>query len=129
MATRVTKKRKLQTIPTGDMNEVIGLHERNIKVPDFNSSSFSECYILITEAWAKIETKDQGEDVFDDVNIKEQISHVFTIRFLDGITTEAVISWNGEYYKIVQVVNLDERQEFLELHSRLLGEKVKEANT
>jgi head-tail adaptor len=53
-----------------------------------------------------------GKTVFDTTGVERVVSHKITTRYLDGITAESWVLFNGNRYDVVAVENLDERDEF-----------------
>ena len=131
MPIRKTQQRRLKKYSVGDMRELITIHIRNIDAPSFDSASFSEVYDTGIEHWSFIFTPNlsgAGQRFFGDVNTGERATDVMVIRFADGITKENVVQWDGEYYKILQVLDPERRHEYLELDCKILGDKAVEAN-
>lgn len=135
MAELKVDKRTLKKIPVGDMRGRISLRQRDVAVPDFdNPAKFEEAYKTIAIVWCKVKTNPIGRDEFTDVNIStgggvfSSSTHVFTMRYREGITTQNVVSYKDENYKINRIVNLEERDMYLELHCKVLGDETLEAN-
>lgn len=128
-------KRPLKQVAVGDMRDRILIRQRDIGGPDFDSpAKLKEGYKTIAAVWCKVKTNISGKQVFDGVNettgggVILSSTHVFTIRYREGITSENVVDYKGEYYEIVRVVNPEERNMYLELNCKLLGDKTLEAN-
>lgn len=131
MSTRKVSKRRLKKYSIGDLRDRIKLHVRSIGTPAVDSASFSEEYDTGVDLWSSIVTLDlqgAGLSVFDGVNTNERPTHKFKIRYRAGVTKENVISWRGQYYKIMSIRNPEERNEYLELFSTLKGDSSLEAN-
>ncbi len=138
MPKRSTTHRRKKQYGVGDMNQRITLHIRAITAPVFNTAKLTEAYDTGTKAWAAVKTFDliaAGQKLFDGVDPDRQPSHLFVIRwreFLDDcvtpITSEIVIRWRGSVYKILKNINPEERNQYWELYSTLLGDQTKEAN-
>lgn len=47
--------------------------------------------------------------------LENSITHIVTIRYISGITEKMRISYDSRTFNIRRVVNLDERNEFLEI--------------
>jgi head-tail adaptor len=131
MPTRSVRRRRLKKYGIGDMRELITVHTRVITPPDFDSVSFTEEYDAGTEMWASVETPTvrNGVAYFDGVNVPDGTTHVFIVRFDDSITSENIIRWDGEAYKILFIRDPDKRLQYLELSTRLLGDETLDANT
>lgn len=132
MATRKVSHRRLKKYGTGDMRERITLHVRAITPPAFNSANFSETYDDGVPLWAFVKTLDfvaSGQALFDGVNLSEPPSHLFVIRYLEGVTAENVIRWRDKAYKLLKLINPEERNQYWELYAVLLGDETLAANT
>ena len=127
MAKRQTKQRRLRKHSTGDMRARIKLKTRTIKPPSFGSAAHSEEFESIS-VWAKVETERNGRQMFDDVNVENQPTHFFTIRYREDVTAETFIEYRSENYDIVKTIDPEERHEYLELQCKVLGDKTLEAN-
>lgn len=117
MPRRSVQFRPLKKLSIGDMRECISLENRAIASPDFDSVAFEEDYTQIIETWAKVETNLQGR-VFAGVEIEDTPSHRFTIRFRETVTTETRIRYKERFFRIIQINNFEERDEYLELLAR-----------
>ena len=136
MAKLKVHRRSLQKTPVGDRRDRILIRQRGIGTPGFdNPAKFGEDYKTIASVWAKVTTNVSGKRIFDGVNedsggggILLSSTHVFNIRYMDGITSENVVDFKGENYEIKRVINSEERNLELDLHCKLLGERGLEAN-
>jgi SPP1 family predicted phage head-tail adaptor len=127
MAKRDTRQRRLRKHSTGDMRIRIKLKTRTLKPPVFGSASHSEAFESIS-VWAKVETVSMGRRDFDNVNIEERPTHLFTIRFREDVTAETFVEYRGENYDVLNTVDPEERQQYLELQCKVKGDKTLEAN-
>lgn len=122
---------KLKKICAGDLRFKVSINNRAIVPPaDKVNTENSQDYTLFSDVWAAIETKNTGSyQTLDGVALDETliVTHVFYIRFFDGISTEQFIFYNGDNYKIIRATNIDERSLFLRLNCNLLGEFSKQA--
>lgn len=132
MPTRKVARRRLKKNAIGDRRDRVLLHTRGLEAPGINSATFTEEYNTGKGLWSKVETlnlQGAGLNVFDSVNLNdERPTHRITIRFRSGVTAENVIGWRGSYYKILSIINPEERNEDLELYCTLKGDKDFEAN-
>lgn len=132
MARRKISHRKLQKYSIGDMRHRITIHERAITPPTYADASFTETYDDGIEDWAFVGTptvSSKGIVMFNGVNLPETATHIFVIRFDETFTTENIIRWEGDAYKILKTNDPDKRQQYLECASRLLGDETLDANT
>lgn len=120
----ITPKRK--KICIGALRYKVDINNRNLKGPtNFSSEAHFEEYTLFKTVSAAIETKDDGKfQIFNGVAIDPNltVTHVFTIRFTDGVTTEQFIQYKGINYKILKRVNIDEQDRWLKLNCRASGD-------
>ena len=135
-----TTHRRKKRYAIGDLNQRITLHKRELAPPVHDSAAATESYATGTTVWASVNTPEfvgTGLQIFDKVNIPEgkSPSHKFVIRwqkFLnDGmtpITTQTIIRWQGDAYKILATRNPENRNEYYELFSKLMGDETKGAN-
>lgn len=78
--------------------------------------SVDETYQDIAQAWAKMETL-QGVELFDNKQNAFSPTHRFTIRHMDGVTSERWILYDSRRFRIRSVRNYLERGRFLILES------------
>jgi hypothetical protein len=138
MPRRKTTHRRRKKYSIGDFDKRIKLHKRVIQPPLFDVAAPTESYDTGTQIWASVNTFDlvaSGEQIFDKVDLSESPSHKFVIRwreFLnDGktkITSEVIIRWDENFYKILKIINPEGRNEYFELFAILLGAETKEVN-
>lgn len=121
------KRRKSQSPQVGDMRERILLQERDIATPKFGSQKFSQDYTPIDEVWAGVTTI-TGTPLFTGVNPDKAIDVIFDIRYRDDVTSETIVTWDGDNYEIIDPVDPDKRKRFLQLMCSTLGDSTKEAN-
>lgn len=127
---RRIKRRPLRKAAIGDRRDRIRIHTRAITPPPYDSASFTETYDAGVATWAKVESAREAEHVFDNVNLPAGAtpSHIFDIRYRPGVTTENVISYRDEYYRILRVEDPEERRLSLLLYAALRGDESLEAN-
>jgi SPP1 family predicted phage head-tail adaptor len=114
------------------MRDRIELRRRAITPPVYNSTDITEEYETVCIEWAKVDTptlaSSSGRDEFTDVNIGERASHIFTIRFNTEVTAQLIVTYRGENYRILKVIDPEERRMYQQLHCVLKGDEDKEAN-
>ncbi len=108
---KVVMKRKHRQLCLGDLNKRIKIDDRSIQTPNFDSVDASERFSGVKEIWAKIETT-SGQTVFV-VNQDISFTHIISIRFDSQVTTENWIKFEGNFYKILTIQDLEERHEWL----------------
>ena len=131
MAERKVSRRRLKKYAIGDLRSRVRIHTRSLEAPLYDSADPVEAFDTGAKVWASVNTLDflsSGKQLFDEVNLSEQPSHKFVIRFRKNISTENVIQWEGNYYKLLKIIDPEERHQFLELFAVLLGDKDLAAN-
>jgi SPP1 family predicted phage head-tail adaptor len=121
---RATKR----DICIGDLDSRIKIQVRTLKAPE-SGVDFTEEFTEVKEVWAMVQTS-RGLEFFDDTGLNTTFTHKFYIRFSSSfsITSEDWLEWNNQRYDIVEVENLDERNEFLLLKAIKKGDKDINAN-
>jgi SPP1 family predicted phage head-tail adaptor len=109
--TRIPSKKKI--VCAGDLKHLIEIKTRDIQPPD-SGVDFDYQEVTFAKPWAKIETVNGLED-FDNINTGQNITHRFYIRFLDGLTEQEWIIYNGRRYDILNVVNINEENTFMKI--------------
>lgn len=74
----------------------------------------------IASVWAIIEPL-SGKEYFNAQQINSEVTSKITIRYLKDLDSHAVIHWNNRVFKILSIINLEERNIYLQL---LCSEKV-----
>ena len=128
MPFREINRRRLKKYSIGDMRERITIHTRAITPPSYDSVNITETYDDGIEYWASCETLDKKKQMFSGVNIPDAATHSFIIRYDSSVTSENIISFEGEYYDILKTSNPDKRKQYLELFSKLKGDDTLAAN-
>ncbi|UCF50257.1 MAG: phage head closure protein [Thermoplasmatales archaeon] len=119
------KKRK---VCVGDLKSRILLKSRDIASPDtLTDYDYTQSFTDISNVWASVQTT-SGKDIFDGVNQIGTATHLFYIRYKASLTSEAMVEWRSENYRILRLENLDENNEFMVLYCALRGNKSIEVN-
>jgi len=124
------KLRRLKRSPcTGDLRNEIILHDRDIEAPMFNTAEQTQEYTNPLTVWSSVNTV-RGKEIFNGTQLIGIKTHIILIRFLDTreITVENVVELKGNYLDVIEVQNLEERDEWLELSCGILGDKTQENN-
>ncbi len=112
--------RKHRQVCIGALNTPIELNNRDIQAPELGGVDFDEAFAATTTVFSLVETK-TGVTIFDQSNIERVITHFFYIRFDSTVTQETWIRFDGNFFDIHNVENLDSRSEFLLLRAGLRG--------
>lgn len=115
---RIVRKHKKVCI--GDLNDVICLRDRTITPPESGVDATEEFEDSNPEVWAMVETP-KGETEFDGSNVEVDVTHKFTISFTDCINSETWVLFKDKHYDILDVENLEERDEWLILRCNVRG--------
>ena len=78
----------------------------------------TDAYTTLVNLWAAIEPK-RGNESLQQGQVKEQTTHLFTIRYRKDIGTNFRILYDEDYYNIRYIKNVDHRDRFLELECEL----------
>jgi SPP1 family predicted phage head-tail adaptor len=111
ICTKIQNKKR--GICIGNFTEVI-----KIMFPVLTASNsgvdFTKPETKILETFAMVQTS-RGTELFDGSNLSNAYTHIFYIRFnpYAEITTTCLIEYRAEDYKILDIENLDERNEIL----------------
>ena len=96
---------------SGDMNKSVTLYTRSIIAPILDSVDFEEIFVEPVNVKAMIETV-KGESIFFGANVKTDVTHKFTIRYIPSITFENYIVYDNKRYSILDVENQNEMNKF-----------------
>lgn len=127
MSSRQLLRRPLRKVTVGDMRTPVTVHQAEILAPTAGVDLGRSFTAVLEPWWCKVTTV-TGVYIFDSSNVEQQITHDFQGRYTDGIDRDMVIEWDSEYYKIISVENLEERDEFLRLRCTIRGSIAKEVN-
>lgn len=120
-------KRKSRKICIGDMREQIQINIRTIKAPVDGSVDFAEAFQEVETVFAMVETK-TGVEIFDGTNLLGVATHFFYIRFISDIDFTHWVRFKDQFFDILDVQNLEERNEFYLLRCSLRGDETKPIN-
>ena len=120
-------RRKKRDVCIGDMRDKVTIQTRAITVPGANSVDFGESFSADQDVWALVETK-TGTQIFDGTNIVGVATHNIYIRFIAGVTFQKWLRFKNITYDILDVQNLEERDEFYLLRCSLRGDEAEQIN-
>ena len=78
----------------------------------------TESYTTLSNLYADIK-QTRGSESLRQGQVKEQTTHVFTIRYRRDIGTNYRILYDSDFYNIRNINNLDNRNRYLELECEL----------
>lgn len=126
-----TIKIKHRKICVGDLDRQIEIYQRDLRTAQMDVD-YREEFTKIDDFWAAVQTSSVGRlnhrREFDGTNLGDAFTHLFYIHFDDRITQEAYISFNGEYYDILETENIDERDEWMALYTNVRGDNTLPVN-
>lgn len=112
------KKRRLCT---GDLDRRIDIYSRTLNAPSFDVD-FDHTFNNKKTVWSALESVN-GRDTFYLTNLDQKVSHIFYVRWYAGLTAESWINFKSELYDIIQVENLDERDEWYSIYCNVRGDE------
>lgn len=110
---------KRRRLCTGDLNIKIDILSRSYGAP-VTDVDFSQNFSLFKNIWAALETSN-GRNNFYVTNLDISVSHIFYMRWIDGLEAEKWIEYKNENYDILEVENLEERDEWAICYCNVRG--------
>lgn len=120
-------KIKSRKICIGDLTSRVKLQTRSLTAGNSGSIESIETFTDIVEVWAAIETT-RGSQLWDGVEVSNPFTHKIYIRYRNDIEFTEWLEYSNEKYDIVDVENLEHKNEWLLLMCTRKGDKTKEAN-
>lgn len=111
----------------GSMNTQIKIFDRTLTAPATDDTNFDEVLSNEIEVWAAVKTS-SGIEVFDGTNLIGIATHFFYIRFITGLTSESWIEYKSSYYRILDIQNYQEADEFMILRCVIRGATTEAVN-
>lgn len=107
-------------ICVGDLRYRISLRNRQLGPPRTGVDITHE-FVEFRRPWAAIKTMN-GPNMFSGVNLDETPTHIFYIRHFPDLTAQSWVYHNDERYNILQVENINERNEWYALYCNQRGD-------
>ena len=127
MSRRKVLTKPLRKIALGDMNTPVKLLIGRLGAP-FHSINIDRENVVVLDPWfCKVETV-SGLTLFGQSNVEEIITHRFTGRFLEGVTTDNMIEYQNAIHRIVTIENFEQRDQYLVLNCTARGPASVEVN-
>lgn len=124
VCTKIRKKKR--QICIGDLRDRIFVEDRDLTA-QLTGVDAVETFSNAVETWCLIETVD-GVEFFNEVNVAFDVTHIIYMRFDSAITEQTWLRLeNGQRLNILDVQNLDERNEFIKIRATNRGSSTKEA--
>lgn len=100
--------------------QLIDIQTRTSDGAVFGNPDPEQTFITKHTVLARIKTP-KGRATFDEVGLDQVPTHAFMIEWIDGISQEDWISFDGRNFDILNDLNCCERQEILTMFSRERG--------
>lgn len=126
MPARQVMKRPRRKVSVGDLRDRVIVHLTSIAPA--RGGGTSKLFTPIATLSMKVETLGQTAHGFNSVNIREQPTHRFTTRWRTDINAELFLEFNGNHHEILELENLEGRNEYLVMKCRVTGAVEKEAS-
>lgn len=97
----------------GELRHRITIQTR-IKTPDGYGGYSDDSWTPHAEVWSKIVPYSARERFFAG-KLEHNVTHKITLRFLSTITESMRVSYGGRTFKIIGIINKDERSIWTEL--------------
>lgn len=110
-----------------DLDKLITIQARAIQPPQQDSPDYTEAVQDQITVYASIKTV-SGESIFDGTNTEVDVTHHFVIQYLGGLTFENWVEYADIKYRILEVENIDERNEFYIIRATKRGANTLNAN-
>ena len=99
-------------VKPGELNRQITINSLT-NTPD-GQGGFSSSFGVFATVWAKITPMKGSEKVHSDRLSTQQLSKVM-MRYISGLNQTMQVIYNSQEYQIRSIVNIDEKNEWLEL--------------
>lgn len=76
----------------------------------------STSWTTVLSAWASI-TPTGGREYIRGMQISSEVTHIIQMRYSDKVNTNCRISHDGKLYNITRVLNIDEREKYIEIQA------------
>lgn len=113
MSKRKIERRPLKKISIGDMRTPVGIYHASL-VTSNGVDPVRKLDAVIEPWFCSVETIN-GEIMFGESNIEEAVTHVFKGRYLESITVDHMVAYDGRLFRIINTNNYEARDEYLEL--------------
>lgn len=111
---------KHRRLCTGDLDRKIDLYYRTQDAP-INGVDYENTMQPKKSVWAGIKTT-KGRQMFYTTNEDLAVSHIFYVRYGEAIFSTDWIKFGGENYDIIDVENIDERNEWIAIYCNVRGD-------
>lgn len=117
---------KHRKVCTGDLRFKIQLFDRDIDAVT-SGVDLDISFANPLTKWAALKTVN-GIEAFDSTNLSDNHTHIFYIRYMDGIDSQKFVLYKSKYYRINDSENIDERDEYIALFCTERGDSTRKVN-
>ena len=110
----------------GDLDRRIYINNRILNTPG-STIDYSSEMVTPEKVWSAVKTA-KGRQMFFTTNEDRAVTHLFYMRYKDGVDSRCWVQYKSEYYDIVDTENVDERDEWLVLYCNVRGSTASEVN-
>lgn len=96
----------------GEMRHRIKIQEL-VRIDDGYGGAVED-WVDIANIWAKVEPL-RGEERYTAQQIKSELTHKITIRFIKGIKPQMRVIFNDRIFNIESTINIEEKKRYIEL--------------
>lgn len=114
-------------ICVGDLRRRISIQNRVLGAPK-TGVDIRHTFQELRKPWAAVRTVN-GKNIFAGVNLDRVPTHIFYIRYYEGLTAEDWIVYKNERYDILEVENINERDEYYAVYCNNRGDQAKRATS
>ena len=115
-----------RSLCSGDLDRKIIIKSRAMVAPgptiDLSMEFTNDKYV-----WAAVKTS-KGKELFYATNMQDAVTHIFYIRYLSTLETQHWIEYRGANYDILEIENMDERNEWMAVYCNIRGTSSLEVN-
>ncbi len=86
-------------------------------MPDVNEAGDD---ILVDKPWKTVWAKAgplKGREYLEARKVQPELTYLFEIRYIEGVTPDMKIEFKGRTFNIQSILNVDERNRFLEIYA------------
>ncbi len=126
MPRRSVLHRPRRKVPIGDLRDRVTVH--TVTSQPVADGRVEKVFTALFDLDMKVESLGPRLHDFNAVNIEDVPTHRMTCRHVDQITAEKFIEFDGAYFEIKTIENVEGRKEYLILSCRQTGAVDKEAS-
>ena len=104
---------KHRRLCAGDLDRKITIKSRTLSTP-LGDVDFEQVFESTKSVWSAVVTV-KGRVMFGATQMENPATHIFYVRWINVLTAESWVVYRGENSRIIDVENLDERNEWAAL--------------